>query len=130
MLASATTEKFGDFHFLEELQMVRCPNICTQRLVSPSLKKLSIWGSGLFSHIEWCSLTYFHLKYEFVMSIQLQMWCLPALRKLHIECISLTSIGGSANLSISADTGSITTFSSLNVLTVTCCDKLSTLDGS
>ncbi|XP_037480240.1 putative disease resistance protein RGA4 isoform X2 [Triticum dicoccoides] len=128
MLASATTEKFGDFHFLEELQLVRCPNICSQRMVSPSLKKLSLWGSGLFNNIECCSLTYFLLKCDFVISIQLQMWSLPALWKLHIECISLTSIEGSANLSISTDTGSITTFSSLNELTITRCDKLSTLD--
>ncbi|XBI97254.1 hypothetical protein VPH35_033429 [Triticum aestivum] len=128
MLASVATEKFGDFHSLEELDMLRCPKICPQRLVSSSLKKLNLRGSGLFCSIECCALTYFYLECEFVISIQLQMWSLPALQIFHIECKSLASIGGSTNLSISAGAGSIGTFSSLVVLSIQSCHNLSTLD--
>ncbi|XP_073365522.1 putative disease resistance protein RGA1 isoform X2 [Aegilops tauschii subsp. strangulata] len=127
-LESIPTEMFGDFHFLEELNMVSCPKIRSRRLVSPSLKKLRLSDSALFYSIECCSLTYFHLSSEFVMSIQLQMWSLPALRELHILCRSLTSIGGSTNLSLCTGTGSIRAFSSLSVLSISHCDKLSTLD--
>ncbi|XBI60828.1 hypothetical protein VPH35_041705 [Triticum aestivum] len=128
MLASVPTEKFGGFHFLEELWIASCPNIRLPRLVSPSLKKLTLWNSSLFCNIDCCSLTYFYLECEFVTSIQLQMWILPALQMLHIECKSLASIGGSPNLSISASTGSIRAFSSLIVLSIRKCQKLSTLD--
>ncbi|XP_037482638.1 putative disease resistance protein RGA4 [Triticum dicoccoides] len=128
MLASIPTEVFGGFHFLEELWIASCPNMRLQRLVSPSLKKLTLWNSSLFCNIDCCSLTYFYLECEFVTSIQLQMWILPALQMLHIECKSLASIGGSPNLSISASTGSIRAFSSLIVLSIRKCQKLSTLD--
>ncbi|XP_048539018.1 putative disease resistance RPP13-like protein 1 [Triticum urartu] len=117
MLATIPTEKFGDFHFLEELDIGYCPNICSQRLVSSSLKKLSLRGAGPFCNIDCCSLTYFYLASGRVKSIQLQTWSLPSLRELTIICQSLASIGGS-----------ITTFSSLNVLTVKYCYKLLTLD--
>ncbi|KAM3299400.1 hypothetical protein ACQJBY_040741 [Aegilops geniculata] len=128
-LESIPTEMFGDFHFLEELDIFSCPKIRSRRLVSPSLKKLRLSRSALFYSIECCSLTYFHLSSEFVMSIQLQMWSLPALRELHILCRSLTSIiGGSTNLSLCTGTGSIRAFSSLSVLSISHCDKLSTLD--
>ncbi|XP_048552817.1 putative disease resistance protein RGA1 [Triticum urartu] len=117
MLASVATEKFGDFHFLEELEVHHCPKFCSQRLVSSSLKKLGLHSSGLFWTIDCCSLTYFHLEWEFVTSIDLEMWSLPSLRELIIRCKALASIGGS-----------LTAFSSLRILTVIYCDKLSTLD--
>uniref|UniRef100_A0ACD5YAN9 Uncharacterized protein n=1 Tax=Avena sativa TaxID=4498 RepID=A0ACD5YAN9_AVESA len=117
ILASIPTEKFGDLHFLEELDVVSCPNICSQRLVSSSLKKLKLHKSGLFCNIDCCSLTYFDLSCEFVTSIQLDTWSLPSVWQLCIECWHLTSIAGS-----------IRTFSSLKVLSVICGDKLSTLD--
>ncbi|EMS59032.1 Disease resistance protein RGA2 [Triticum urartu] len=118
MLASVPIEKFTDFHFLEELEVCHCPNICSQGLVSSSLKTLSLRSSSLFGNIDCSSLTYFHLESEFVTSIQLQVWSLPALRELHIKCQSLTSI---------QSTGRITALSSLNVLLISDCDKLSTL---
>ncbi|XP_037480917.1 putative disease resistance protein RGA4 [Triticum dicoccoides] len=117
MLATIPTEKFGDLHFLEELDIGSCPNIRSQRLVSSSLKKLILRGAGLFCNIDCCSLTYFYLASGRVTTIQLQTWSLPSLRELTIICQSLTSIGGS-----------ITTFSSLTVLTVKYCYKLLTLD--
>ncbi|KAF7012640.1 hypothetical protein CFC21_026809 [Triticum aestivum] len=120
MLASVPTDNFGGFHFLEELHVARCPNSCSQRLVSPSLKKLYLHGSGLFRNIDCCSLTFFYLVCDFVTSIQLEMWSLPALRELHIRCGSLASIVGSTDLS--------TAFSCLGVLKISHCNKLSTLD--
>ncbi|XP_048557818.1 disease resistance protein RGA2-like [Triticum urartu] len=128
MLASVPTDIFGGFHFLEELCIVNCPNICQQRLVSPSLKELSLCRSSLFCNIDCCSLTSFHCQCEFATSIQLQTWSLPALKRLEIWCKSLTSIGGSLSLSISTGTGNIRALSSLTVLVMQC-EKLSTLDG-
>ncbi|XP_044318725.1 putative disease resistance protein RGA3 [Triticum aestivum] len=128
MLASVPTDNFGGFHFLEELHVARCPNSCSQRLVSPSLKKLYLHGSGLFRNIDCCSLTFFYLVCDFVTSIQLEMWSLPALRELHIRCGSLASIVGSTDLSTYPGTGSIRAFSCLGVLKISHCNKLSTLD--
>uniref|UniRef100_A0A8R7PMM6 Uncharacterized protein n=2 Tax=Triticum urartu TaxID=4572 RepID=A0A8R7PMM6_TRIUA len=128
MLASVPTDIFGGFHFLEELCIVDCPNICQQRLVSPSLKKLSLCRSSLFCNIDCCSLTSFHCQCEFATSIQLQTWSLPALERLEILSKSLTSIGGSPSFSISTGTGNIRALSSLTVLVMQC-EKLSTLDG-
>ncbi|XP_037480243.1 putative disease resistance protein At3g14460 [Triticum dicoccoides] len=91
----------------------------------PAIKTIRIEDCKI---IECCALTYFYLQCEFVTSIQLQMWSLPALQILHIECKSLASIGGSTNLSISASTGSIGTFSSLVVLSIQSCQNFSTLD--
>ncbi|XBI60811.1 hypothetical protein VPH35_041689 [Triticum aestivum] len=110
MLTSVPTKKFGDFHFLEELDVRYCPNIRLQRLVSPSLKNLSLRDSVLFYKIDCCSLTDFRLHCSSGTSIQLQMWSLPSLRELTIRCSSLTSIGGS-----------ITALSSLNVLSISFC---------
>uniref|UniRef100_A0A8R7PLH8 R13L1/DRL21-like LRR repeat region domain-containing protein n=1 Tax=Triticum urartu TaxID=4572 RepID=A0A8R7PLH8_TRIUA len=129
MLESIPGEVFGDFHLLEELQIVDCPNIGPQRLVSPSLKKLNLWRSSLFCNIDCCSLVSFDFQCAFVTSIQLHTWSLPAVRRLEIWGKSLTSIGGSPNLSISTGTSNIRAFSSLTFLKVTSCDKLSTLDG-
>uniref|UniRef100_A0ACD5YTU1 Uncharacterized protein n=1 Tax=Avena sativa TaxID=4498 RepID=A0ACD5YTU1_AVESA len=117
ILASIPTEKFGDLQFLEELDVINCPNMCSQRLVSSSLKKLNLHESGLFCNIDCCSLTYFDLSCKFVTSIQLDMWSLPSLWQLSIRCGDLTYISGS-----------IRTFSSLKVLSVISGDKLSTLD--
>lgn len=128
ILASIPTEVFGDLHFLEELHLDHCRSVCSQRLVSSSLKKLSLCGSDLFSSIDCCSLTYFYLSCESVTSIQLQTWSLPALRGLCIRCKSLISIGGSPNLSISASARSIRAFSTLDVLSISSCQNLSTLD--
>uniref|UniRef100_M8BUW4 Disease resistance protein RGA2 n=1 Tax=Aegilops tauschii TaxID=37682 RepID=M8BUW4_AEGTA len=126
MLASVPTEKFGEFHFLEELVMCHCPNIHLQRLVSPSLKKLHLWRAGLFCNIDCCSLTYFDLSCESVTSINLQTWSLPALQELHVACKNLISIGDSPNFSIS--TGTTRAFSFLNVISFWMCQKLSALD--
>ncbi|XBI60820.1 hypothetical protein VPH35_041698 [Triticum aestivum] len=129
MLESIPTEVFGDFHFLESLCIADCPNIRLQRLVSPSLKWLNLSDSSLFCNIDCCSLTYFRCQCPFVTSIQLQTWSLPALRRLDIWCKSLTSIGGSPNLSISTSTRSIGVLPSLTDLEITLCENLSTLDG-
>uniref|UniRef100_A0A8R7PME9 NB-ARC domain-containing protein n=1 Tax=Triticum urartu TaxID=4572 RepID=A0A8R7PME9_TRIUA len=129
MLESIPGEVFGDFHFLEVLRIFDCPNMRLQRLVSPSLKELDLCRSSIFCNIDCCSLTSFHCQCEFATSIQLQTWSLPALKRLEIRCKSLTSIGGSPSLSISTGTGNIRALSSLTVLEVTWCEKLSTLDG-
>ncbi|KAF7083403.1 hypothetical protein CFC21_087201 [Triticum aestivum] len=128
MLASVPTEKFGEFHFLEELVMCHCPNIRLQRLVSPSLQKLHLWRAGLFCNIDCCSLTYFDLSCESVTSINLQTWSLPALQELHVACKNLTSIGDSPIFSISTGTSTTRAFSFLNVISFWMCQKLSALD--
>ncbi|XP_037480241.1 putative disease resistance protein RGA4 [Triticum dicoccoides] len=118
MLESLPIEEFGELNFLEELDVCNCPNIRLQRLFLPSLKKLQLSSAGLLCNIDCCSLTNFVFGCDFVTSIQLQVWNLPALQKLQIQSKSLTSIGDS-----------ITSLSSLNVLLVALCDSLSTLDG-
>ncbi|KAF7004940.1 hypothetical protein CFC21_020103 [Triticum aestivum] len=117
MLESVPTEKCGDFDFLEEMSLFRCPNIRLQGLVSQSLKELVVWDSGLFCNINCCSLTEFSVSSKSITSIQLQTWSLPALRELRIQSESLASIGG------------IGAFSSLKVIKFSECRKLPTLDG-
>ncbi|KAF7019705.1 hypothetical protein CFC21_032859 [Triticum aestivum] len=116
--ASVPTERFVDFHSLEELKMDYSSNISTRRLVSPSLKKLDLSNSGIFCSIDCFSLTNFNLTCPYVTSIQLQMWSLPSLRRLSIICCSLAYIEGNTR-----------TFPSLNVLKVSSCRELLTLDG-
>ncbi|KAM3405651.1 hypothetical protein ACQJBY_008262 [Aegilops geniculata] len=128
MLASIPTELFGGFNFLEELTIAYCPNIRLEILVSPSLKKLSLSSSGLFCNIDCCSLTFFQFGCNSTTSLQLQTWSLPSLQWLFIWCKSLTSVGGSPNISISTGTSSIRAFTSLTILGVRYCDTLSTLD--
>ncbi|VAH54276.1 unnamed protein product [Triticum turgidum subsp. durum] len=128
ILPSIPTEKFRDLQFLEDLWISECPNIRLQRLVSQSLKKLGLWGSGLFCNIDCCSLTEFTVSCKSITYIQLQTWSLPALQSLEISCGSLTCIGDSPNSSISAGTGSIRAFSSLKVIAISRCAKLPTLD--
>ncbi|XP_037482637.1 putative disease resistance protein RGA1 [Triticum dicoccoides] len=90
-LESIPTEMFGDFHFLEELDIFSCPKIRSRRLVSPSLKKLRLSRSALFYSIECCSLTYFDLSSEFVMSLPGERFGgFPYLKDLRIHnCRSL-----------------------------------------
>lgn len=115
-LVSLPTICLGDLHCLEELEVVNCPNIRSQRLVAPSLKSLKVVNSGNLVHnIECCSLT----NFEFCSDCDTITLSIPALEKLYIsECRYLTSIG----------TGGIGAFPSLISLTVYRCDKLSTLD--
>uniref|UniRef100_A0ACD5ZDZ3 Uncharacterized protein n=1 Tax=Avena sativa TaxID=4498 RepID=A0ACD5ZDZ3_AVESA len=115
-LISVPTGCLGDMHCLEELEVVNCPNIRSQRLVAASLKILTMVNSGnLADNIKCCSLTYF----AFSSNCDTITLSYPALEELHIsECRYLTSIG----------TGGIRAFSSLISLTVYHCAKLSTLD--
>lgn len=130
-LISVPTERFVDLLCLEELEVVHCPNICSQSLVAPSLKRLVLGYSGnLADNIECCSLTSFFLYYSRHTSIHLQH--LPALMSLSIaRCESLTSVRPAVFTNFShcgCSANSITPFLSLTVLTISGCTKLSTLD--
>ncbi|KAF7076250.1 hypothetical protein CFC21_080934 [Triticum aestivum] len=117
-LVSVPTERFGDFRCLEIFKLLNCGKINSASLTAPSLKKLMLDGScgNLTDNIQCCSLTNFFLTDG--TSIQLQMWNLPALQELHIKGGSLTSIGQSGHV-----------FTNLTSLTISWCDKLSTIDG-
>jgi hypothetical protein len=100
---------------LEELEVVDCLNICSQRLVSPYLKSLKVFNSGNLAHMDCCSLTYFSFSGD-CDTITLSV---PALEELRIsDCRSLTSIS----------TCGIGAFPSLVTITVSGCVKLPTLD--
>uniref|UniRef100_A0A0D9YQH3 Uncharacterized protein n=1 Tax=Oryza glumipatula TaxID=40148 RepID=A0A0D9YQH3_9ORYZ len=136
----ASTPRFGDFHFLEELILDHCKIFDhSESLSIPSLKKLVLLYSGNpISKIECRSLTSLSFVCPSVTSIPLQVWSsnLPALQNLDIKwCPSLTFIGESepadfTNLShqVSSSSSRIRTFSSLTVLTIHGCEKLLTLD--
>ncbi|KAM3214447.1 hypothetical protein ACQJBY_066755 [Aegilops geniculata] len=94
-LVSVPAERFGDLVCLEELTVQGCPNISSQGLVAPSLKRL-VLGRGydaskdhscgnLADNVNSSSLTYFFLSSNHLTSIQLQMWNLPALEELKIS---------------------------------------------
>uniref|UniRef100_M8BPR1 R13L1/DRL21-like LRR repeat region domain-containing protein n=1 Tax=Aegilops tauschii TaxID=37682 RepID=M8BPR1_AEGTA len=119
-LVSVPTERFGDFRCLEIFKLLNCGKINSESLTAPSLKKLMLDGScgNLTDNIQCCSLTNFFLTGSSLTSIQLQMWNLPALQELHIKGGSLTSIGQSGHV-----------FTNLTSLTISWCDKLSTIDG-
>ncbi|VAI42818.1 unnamed protein product [Triticum turgidum subsp. durum] len=131
-LISVPTERFVEFHCLEELEVVYCRNICSQSLAAPSLKRLVLGCSGDLAHnIECCSLTSFFLYYSRHTSIHLQH--LPALMSLSIaRCESLTSVRPAIFTNFShcgCSANGITSFLFLMVLTISGCTKLSTLDG-
>ncbi|KAM3214446.1 hypothetical protein ACQJBY_066754 [Aegilops geniculata] len=136
-LVSVPSERFGDLRCLEELTVQGCPNINSQSLVAPSLKRL-VLGEEYDGHdpscgnladiVDCCSLTYFFLSNNHLTSFQLQMWNLPALEELKIShCPFLKSIIGQSKLVI-RNTGGSRAFPSLKSLTVEWCYKLSTID--
>jgi hypothetical protein len=105
---------------LEELEVVNCPKICSQRLVAPSVKRLTVGGNSnnFADNIDCCSLTDFKFSTD-CDTFTLEMWSVPALQNLRIsKCRSLTSVG----------TGGVGAFSFLISLTVSGCARLSTLD--
>uniref|UniRef100_A0ACD5Y9V4 Uncharacterized protein n=1 Tax=Avena sativa TaxID=4498 RepID=A0ACD5Y9V4_AVESA len=127
---SVPAGRIGDLCFLEELEVQGCPNIYSHRgLVTPSLKMLVLgkkndWsmdyscGNLADNIVDCCSLTYFFLSCNFLTSIQLQKWNLPALKELHIStCQFLTSIIGQYGQVIRG-TGGVRAFPSLTSLTI------------
>uniref|UniRef100_A0ACD5Y923 Uncharacterized protein n=1 Tax=Avena sativa TaxID=4498 RepID=A0ACD5Y923_AVESA len=135
-LVSVPAERFWELRCLEELEVQGCPNICSQILVAPSLKRL-VFGSkdwsgdytceNLAENVDCCSLTYFFLSCNYLTSIQLQKWNLPALEELHIsECRRLISIVGQSGHVIK-DSSSVRAFPCLVSLTIEWCEKLSTI---
>ncbi|XP_066391095.1 disease resistance protein RGA2-like isoform X3 [Miscanthus floridulus] len=114
------TERFGDLHFLEVLEVLCCPKIRSQRLFSRSLKQLKLVDSGnLRDDIDCGSITSFDLFRTHQVSIDLQKWSLPLLQQLNIrDCASLTTIIG----------GSVAKFPLLTQLTIESCNKVEALD--
>uniref|UniRef100_A0ACD5YVF8 Uncharacterized protein n=1 Tax=Avena sativa TaxID=4498 RepID=A0ACD5YVF8_AVESA len=129
-LVSVRAERFGDLRCLEELEVEACPNIYSQSLVAPSLKRLVLSACGnLAENIDCCSLAYFFLSSKQLTSIQLQNWNLPALEELHISVwYSLRSIIGQSGQVIMRGTVSVRAFPSLTSLTIENCNGLSTID--
>ncbi|CAN6231292.1 unnamed protein product [Urochloa humidicola] len=121
-LLSFPTERLGDFHYLEELEVSGCPNINSPSLLSSSLKTVELARSGNLGYgIECCSLSHLHMSSSCLMSMQVGMWSLPALRELTItKNQSLTFIGGSEPR--------FRPFSSLTGLTISYCKKLQNFD--
>uniref|UniRef100_A0ACD5Z8J3 Uncharacterized protein n=1 Tax=Avena sativa TaxID=4498 RepID=A0ACD5Z8J3_AVESA len=130
-LVSVPTERLGDLSFLEELNLDGCPNISSQTLVSPSLKRLYLGDCGnILVNIECCSVTKFTVSTDYVMSIQPEIWSLPALEELNFrECKHLASIGVSTNLLLSEGNGSKRAYSKLRFLNIENCPKLSVVGG-
>ncbi|CAM0947394.1 unnamed protein product, partial [Alopecurus aequalis] len=130
-LLSLPTERFMDLHCLEELEVVHCPNICSQSLVSPSLKRIVLGNSGnLGDNIECCSLTKFSIYFSRHTSTPLQH--LPALQSLDIaRCESLMFVRPAVLTNFShcgCNADNITSFSSFTMMYISGCIKLSTLD--
>uniref|UniRef100_A0ACD6ASA3 Uncharacterized protein n=1 Tax=Avena sativa TaxID=4498 RepID=A0ACD6ASA3_AVESA len=134
-LLSVPAERFGELRCLEELEVQECSNIYSQSLIAPSLKRLVLGtkdGSGyhtcgnlIDNIVDCCSLTYFFLSCNNLLSIQLQKWNLPALEELHISgCLSLKYIIGQSGQAIRGTRG-IRTFPSLTSLTIEKCNTLS-----
>ncbi|CAM0901610.1 unnamed protein product [Alopecurus aequalis] len=137
-LVSVPAERFGDLRCLEELVVQECPKIYSQSLVAPSLKRLVLgkkddWSmvqtcGNLAENIDCCSLTYLFFSCNYLTSIQLHKWNLPALMELHISGFeNLTSIIRQSGQAIRA-TGGIRAFPSLTSLTIERCNVLLTID--
>ncbi|CAM0901629.1 unnamed protein product [Alopecurus aequalis] len=137
-LLSLPAEIFLVLRCLEELEVQGCTNISFQNMVSPSLKRLVLgkemdWSGNhtcgnIADNVDCSSLAYFFLSCNYLTSIQLEKWNLPALEELHISgCRHLTSIIGQSR-QVSQGTGSVRVFPSLTSLTIEWCDKLSTID--
>jgi hypothetical protein len=78
-LVSVPTERFRDFHYLSNLAVNGCPNICSQSLVVPSLSGLMLGSSGNIGDIIECrSVKYIHFFHGCLTSIQPQRWTLPS----------------------------------------------------
>ncbi|CAL4888484.1 unnamed protein product [Urochloa decumbens] len=123
--------------FLEELKVSNCPMINYQRLLVPSIKKLTLGNSmNLGDNIDCSSLTVLHLsRFTAPACIELQKWSLPLLQELKISrCGSLTSIRESEHISTDLSLGfsrarhSTGKFPLLTHLSIEFCDKLESLD--
>ncbi|CAM0901614.1 unnamed protein product [Alopecurus aequalis] len=134
-LVSFPTERFGDFSCLEELEVQGCPNISSQSLVAPSLKRLVLGErynssscGNMANIVDCCSLTYFFLSSDRLTCIKLQKWNLPALEELHIShCRFLASIIGQSGQVIRR-AGGVRAFPSLTNLRIESCTNLSAID--
>uniref|UniRef100_A0ACD5YC37 Uncharacterized protein n=1 Tax=Avena sativa TaxID=4498 RepID=A0ACD5YC37_AVESA len=138
-LVSVPAGRLGDLCFLQELEVQGCPNIyCQCGLVAPSPKRLVLgknndWRryhtcGNLADNVDCCSLAYFSLSCNYLTSIQLQKWNLPAVEELQIStCQFLTSIIGHSGQLIRG-TGDVRAFPSLASLTIEWCETLSTIE--
>ncbi|CAL4969335.1 unnamed protein product [Urochloa decumbens] len=138
-LASIPAKSFEDFYFLEELVICYCPIASSEETLRlpPSLKMLKLEKSGELSYaVEGLSITCFSYSCSYVEVIPIQIWAskLPALDKLEIKsCESLESIEQSEAFSFhlhgSSGSDIPITFSALTDLSISYCEKLTSLDG-
>uniref|UniRef100_A0A0D3F3P1 Uncharacterized protein n=1 Tax=Oryza barthii TaxID=65489 RepID=A0A0D3F3P1_9ORYZ len=134
-LVELPTDRLGEFHCLEELEVSHCPNLNDpQSLSIPTLKKLKLINSwNLLGDIECCSLTSLVFSLWHVTSIPLHVWSssFPALQKLQISDSGITGESQSSvltSLSVPGEYSSIRTFSCLTDLKISSCNNLTTLD--
>jgi len=126
---------FKDLLCLEVLKVCNCPNINSTQLLAPSIKILELEDNcgNLADNLDCSALTYLSISSSSLTSINLQMWNLPALKRLYIYvCRSLAFIGksepGFSNHSHQGDSSSAGTFPSLTDLTISNCSKLQIVD--
>ena len=126
---------FKDLRCLEVLKVRQCPNVNSTQLLAPSLTKLELEGNcgNLADNMDCSALTDLRISNSHLTSINLQMWNLPALKRLYIYvCRSLAFIGksepGFSNHSHQGDSSSAGTFPSLTDLTISNCSKLQIVD--
>jgi hypothetical protein len=95
-LVSIPVERFGGFPSLEELEVCNCPKINSQRLLAPSLQKLSLAKSGnLGDNIDCSSLTTFSLSWYHLASLTFNGENFPLLSYLRIlNCRELETLNG------------------------------------
>ena len=135
-LVSLPIDRFGEFHYLEELELSYCPKLNDYRSVSiPTLKKLKLRKSrNLPVNILCSSLTSLILTNFKEKTIPLHVWSsnFPALQKLDVsDCGNLKSVGeyeSSVFIDHSQrDSFRVATFSSLTALKIEKCRRLATL---
>ncbi|RLN08872.1 disease resistance protein RGA2-like [Panicum miliaceum] len=118
---------------LEEISVRRCPKMT--HLSSPSVKKLVLEFQIFGFSIDCSSLTFLHLNFSQLPSIELEKWNLPVLQWLHISfCECLAFVRESEHISTGLSLGfaraerSTAKFPLLTHLTIESCRKLESID--
>ncbi|PUZ75132.1 hypothetical protein GQ55_1G124700 [Panicum hallii var. hallii] len=111
---------------LEEINVSNCPKMT--HLSAPSVKKLVLFDIFGFN-IDCSSLTFLHINFSQLPSIELEKWSLPVLQRLDIGfCECLTFIRESEHVTSGVSLG-LAKFPLLTHLTIEFCCKLESLDG-
>jgi len=130
--ASVKSVQFEWSPSLEEISVSNCPKMT--HLSAPSVKKLRLYKFFGFN-IDCSSLTFLHISFSQLPSIELEKWSLSVLQRLHIDfCERLKFIRESEHLSTGLSLGlararrSTAKFPLLTHLTIQCCSMLESID--